>query len=97
MNTNLIYLLYTIQNGITAGLKTVTIKNKISKSNLCFKVLTCLKKEGFIKSFQYTLNKKNIIEFEINLRYLTNNKNTIKNITLISKPGKRNYCSIQTL
>nr|YP_009688835.1 ribosomal protein S8 [Cafileria marina]QEF30259.1 ribosomal protein S8 [Cafileria marina] len=97
MNKNLIYVLRIIQNGITSGLKTVTVTDKISKSNLCLKVLISLKKEGFIKSFQYTLLKKNIIKFEINLRYLATNKNVIKNITLISKPGKRVYSSIKTL
>jgi small subunit ribosomal protein S8 len=58
----------------------------IQNSKICINILNTLYKLGYIRGF-VVKNKKNVI---VLLKYI-NNKPTIRNITVISTPGRRTY------
>lgn len=68
---------------------------KISSSKFCIAVLSVLQKEGYILSF-------NVVKFNFNsfinvyLKYI-NNSPVIRNISRVSKPGRRVYSGIKEL
>lgn len=91
MQNQLGFLISQIKNGKRAGLKTIEIKEPVSK--LCFDVLNILYKEGFINGFFCDGAKKVVIL----LKYNRTGQNAIKNLTQISKPGKRIFTNIKIL
>lgn len=91
MQNQLGFLISQIKNGKKAGLKTIELKEPVSK--LCFDVLNILYKEGFINGFFCESSKKVVVL----LKYTRTGQNAIKNLTQISKPGKRVYTSIKIL
>jgi small subunit ribosomal protein S8 len=74
-------MLSIVKVGCNARHLQVTVQN----SKLCINVLSVLYKLGYIRGF--IVKKKNII---ILLKYI-NNKPVIRNIAVISTPGRRTY------
>ena len=64
----------------------------IPASSFKEKVLNVLKKEGYIANFKVLKSEKNKNSFEINLKY-SDGSPAIKEISRISKPGRRIYAS----
>lgn len=96
--SNLIRAVYTIKNGIRAGLTEVNIPS----SKVVIEIIDILFKEGYILS--YRIIKKNGFDFiEIQLKYYWLNKlnykyvNAITDIKIISKPGRRVYSKVKEL
>jgi small subunit ribosomal protein S8 len=58
----------------------------IQNSKICINILNILYKLGYIRGF-VVKNKKNVI---VLLKYI-NNKPVIRNITVVSTPGRRTY------
>jgi small subunit ribosomal protein S8 len=75
-------MLSIVKVGCNARHLQVTVQN----SKLCINVLSVLYKLGYIRGF-IVKDKKNII---ILLKYI-NNKPVIRNIAVISTPGRRTY------
>jgi small subunit ribosomal protein S8 len=76
-------MLSIVKVGCNARHLQVTVQN----SKLCINVLSVLYKLGYIRGFIVKDKKKNII---ILLKYI-NNKPVIRNIAVISTPGRRTY------
>lgn len=85
------YLLSDMLIRITNGYNSNKIYVYIKYSNFCIKVLYMLYIHGFINS--YYIYKGNIV---IKLKYYRND-HIFKNLKLISKPGKRIYCSVSEI
>lgn len=85
-------LLTRIRNGQRVG------KSKISApaSKLRRNVLDVLKREGYIREFHVTTNDKGFEELEIELKY-HEGEPVIRDITRVSKPGRRVYSKIKEL
>jgi small subunit ribosomal protein S8 len=64
----------------------------VQNSKLCLNVLTVLYKLGYIRGY-IIKDKKNVV---VLLKYI-NNKPTIRNINVISTPGRRKYIDYKTL
>jgi small subunit ribosomal protein S8 len=79
-------LVSSLKNGQMAGKKTI----KCDSSKLKKEILKLLKEEGYIQDFseKTEVNKKVL---EITLKYISLEP-VIKEIKVISKPGKRMYC-----
>jgi len=75
-------MLSIVKVGCNARHLQVTVQN----SKLCINVLSVLYKLGYIRGF-IVKDKKNVI---ILLKYI-NNKPVIRNIAVISTPGRRTY------
>ncbi len=91
MNYRLADMLSLIRNGQSARLSHV----RCQATNLLGNVLEVLKNEGFIAGYSRVENNgKN--EFDIELKY-HDGERVIKEITCISKPGRRVYCEISKL
>lgn len=91
MNYRLADMLSLIRNGQAARLAVV----KCQATNLLGNVLEVLKNEGFIADYKRSENEGKP-EFEIELKY-QDGERVIKEITCISKPGRRVYCEISKL
>lgn len=66
-----------------------------SNSNIKTRILDILKKDGFIKDYE-VFDNGSYEEIEITLSYV-NNKAVIKDIEVLSKPGKRLYSGVEDL
>lgn len=85
-------LLCVIRNGQAARLAVVTSQS----SRLRKDVLSVLKNEGFIREFSEEVIREGIKEIKIELKYVEGAP-AIRTIKRISKPGLRNYTSVQKL
>ena len=85
-------MIATIKNGQRAKIAVVNaVSNKLNKN-----VLNVLVEEGYIGSFEEVEVKKGIKRLNISLKY-HENQPVIKHLKKISKPGLRNYSSINDL
>jgi len=91
MNYRLADMLSVIRNGQAARLATV----RCQATNLLANVLEVLKKEGFIADYKRVENEGKS-SLEIELKYHEGER-VIKEITCISKPGRRVYSEISKL
>ncbi len=92
MTDTLADMLTRIRNGHSAKLFTVTALY----SGLCENVLEVLKTEGYIRDYQKIANDNNHTELKIELKYLEGLP-VIKEISRVSKPGRRQYTKISRL
>lgn len=82
-----------IRNGYLA--KRATISCPVSK--LRENILKVLKEEGYILNYsKIKAEKNNIEQFDIHLKYHYSNP-VVSEIEVISKPGRRIYCSYQDI
>ncbi len=65
-------------------------------SKLRFNVLDVLKREGYIRDFRHLEIRPGVAEIEIELKY-TDGEPVIREISRISKPGRRVYSKIKDL
>lgn len=77
-----------IRNGYLAGRKVVNSP----VSNLREAVLKILKEEGYILNYSKIATDKGLSRFDIHLKYHLSSP-VIKEISVVSKPGKRVYCT----
>ena len=75
-----------IRNGQLRSLNSIIIPSSNFRKN----ILEILKKEGYIKDYFIEKNDNNKITLKINLKYYEGDP-VIKEITRISKPGRRVY------
>ena len=80
------------RNAQLRGLNTVTIPS----SKFRAKILDVLKGEGFISDYKFLSDKKNKGSLVVNLKY-SNGLPVIKEITRISKPGRRIYTKADSI
>jgi small subunit ribosomal protein S8 len=92
MNYRLADMLALIRNGQQAHLSKVSCQ----ASKLLGNVLEVLKNEGYIRDYRKVEKGPGKQEFEIELKY-HEGEEVIKEITCISKPGRRVYCEISKL
>ena len=92
MNYRLADMFALIRNGQQARLATV----RCPASKLLGNVLEVLKNEGFIRDYKKVEAGKDKYEFVIELKYYEGDS-VIKEISCISKPGRRVYCAIEKL
>ncbi len=82
-----------------ARIRNAQMRNKskvaIPPSKLRERVLEVLAKEGYIRSFA-TIEKDGKSEIEVELKYF-DGAPVIKEMTRVSKPGRRVYASVDTL
>jgi small subunit ribosomal protein S8 len=73
-------------------------KERVSSpgSRLRGRVLDVLKSEGYIRGYTTTEHKNGRTEFEIELKYFEGTP-VIREITRVSKPGRRVYASVRSL
>src|SRR5690606_15232956 len=71
---------------VKVGCNALHLQVTVQNSKLCINVLSVLYKLGYIRGF-IVKDKKNII---VLLKYI-NNKPAIRNIAVISTPGRRTY------
>ena len=81
-----------IRNAQLRLLKTVSIPN----SKFREKILRVLKEEGFISEYKFFSEKNNKGSLVVNLKY-TNGIPVIKEITRVSKPGRRVYSKADSI
>jgi len=96
MNDYIADMITRIRNGHRAKLKTICMHAYLP--NFCVKILSLLKKEGFIRSFVWAYDpasKTKIIK--IYLKYDNNGLSVIKNIFVVSTRSKRIYASVDAL
>lgn len=91
MNYRLADMLSLIRNGQSARLANVSCQ----ATNLLGGVLEVLKNEGFISGYS-KIEDAGKVKFDIELKYHEGEK-VIKEITCISKPGRRVYSEISKL
>ncbi len=91
MNFRLADMLAQIRNGQMARHEVV----RCQASKLLGNVLEVLKSEGYISDYKKT-GEEQKPEFEIELKYFEGER-VIKEIEMISKPGRRVYSAISTL
>ena len=80
------------RNAQLRGLNTVNIPS----SKFRAKILDVLKGEGFISDYKFLSDKKNKGSLLVNLKYY-NGLHVIKEITRISKPGRRIYTKADSI
>ena len=80
------------RNAQLRGLNTVSIPS----SKFRAKILDVLKGEGFISDYKFLSDKKNKGSLVVNLKY-NNGSPVIKEITRISKPGRRIYTKADSI
>ena len=80
------------RNAQLRGLNTVSIPS----SKFRAKILEVLKGEGFISDYKFLSDKKNKGSLLVNLKYY-NGLPVIKEITRISKPGRRIYTKADSI
>ena len=81
-----------IRNAQLRALKTVLIPN----SKLRARILDVLKEEGYISDFKESSNEKNNKFLLVNLKY-HNGAPVIKEISRVSKPGRRIYTKADSI
>jgi len=92
MNDPLGDMLTRIRNGQRAKLSTI----KSPASRLRANVLTVLEREGYIRGFETAEVSPGIAEIRIELKY-HDGAGVIREITRVSKPGRRVYAKIKDL
>ncbi len=80
------------RNAQLRGLNTVIIPS----SKFRAKILDVLKEEGFISDYKFLSDKKNKGSLLVNLKY-NNGLPVIKEITRVSKPGRRIYTKADSI
>lgn len=85
-------MLTRIRNGQQARLASVVSPH----SKVRVGILEALKKEGYIRDFSVSANDNNSKDIKIELKY-HEGKPVIKELTRVSKPGRRVYSSISSL
>ena len=86
-------MLTRIRNGQKTKLLFVPVPHSAAKCD----VLEVLQKEGYISGYSVKDVRDGIKEIEVKLKYASNGDPTIKEITRVSKPGKRAYTAIRDL
>ena len=81
-----------LRNGQLRGLNIVSIPS----SKLRAQILDVLKGEGFISGYKFLSEKKNKGSFLVDLKYY-NGSPVIKEITRVSKPGRRIYTKADSI
>jgi small subunit ribosomal protein S8 len=81
-------LITIVRNGYMVGRKVV----KSPVSSLRENILKILKEEGYILNYSKVEEEKGFAKFDIHLKYHLG-KPVIDEISSVSKPGKRVYCS----
>lgn len=92
MNYRLADMLTQIRNGQAARLATV----RVQASKFLGNVLEVLKNEGYIENYSREETGKGKAEFVVELRYHEGDR-VIREVSCISKPGRRVYCEISKL
>lgn len=95
MQNYLADMLIRIKNGQKAQLNAVTLHSSMPK--FCVKILEILYQEGFIRGFKIYFNEKNIKIIKVLLKYENSGASVIKNINVISTPGRRVYAPVRSL
>jgi len=85
-------MLTRIRNGLRVGKSSVTAPASKLRSN----VLEVLKREGFIRDFSEHVVRDGVKEIKIELKY-HDGAPVIREITRVSKPGRRVYSKIKDL
>ena len=85
-------MLTRIRNAVRVGKSEVNIK----ASNICDGIAAVLKKEGYIEDFDRIDDGKQGI-LRIVLKYDQVGQPVIGEIAKVSKPGRREYCSVERL
>lgn len=86
-------MLTRIRNGQRTKLMYITVPYSGTKTA----ILDVLKEEGYIASYKVVDVRAGIKEIEVTLKYSSNGGPAIKEITRVSKPGKRSYTAIDDL
>ena len=81
-----------LRNAQLRRLKTVNIPN----SKFRAKILDVLQEEGFISSYKFLSDKKKLESLLVNLKYYKGLP-VIKEITRVSKPGRRIYAKADSI
>jgi len=81
-----------IRNGQMRSLNSIDIPSSNFRKN----ILKILKEEGYIKDYYIEKSENNKISLKINLKYYEGGP-VIKEITRISKPGRRVYSSANSI
>jgi len=85
-------MLTRIRNAVRTGKSDVNIK----ASNICEGIAAVLKKEGYIEDFDRIDDGKQGI-LRVVLKYDQGGQPVIGEIVRVSKPGRREYCSVEKL
>ena len=85
-------MLTRIRNGQRAGLSTVVCPASKLRKN----VLDVLQREGYIRGYSWVERRRGVAEFTIELKY-HQGAPVIREITRVSKPGRRVYSKIKDL
>jgi small subunit ribosomal protein S8 len=85
-------MLTRLRNGQRAQKSAVAVPASTLRAN----VLEVLKREGYIRGYSATEVKKGISEFSVELKY-HDGEPVIKEISRVSKPGRRVYSKIKDL
>lgn len=93
MTDTLADMLTRIRNGQKTRLLFVPVPYSRTKCD----VLKVLQEEGYISGYSVKDVRTGVKEIEVKLRYSSNGHPTIKEITRVSKPGKRAYTAIKDL
>jgi len=88
-------MLIRIKNGQKAQLDAVTLHSNMPK--FCFKILEILYQEGFIRGFKINYKSNNVKVVKVLLKYENSGASVMKNVTLVSTPGRRVYASVRSL
>ncbi len=93
MTDTLADMLTRIRNGQKTKLMFVSMPYSRAKND----ILKVLQEEGYIASFKVSDVRSGIKAIEVVLKYASNGQPAIKEITRVSKPGKRAYTAIEAL
>jgi len=85
-------MLTRIRNGQAARMKAVPVPASKLRAN----VLEVLKREGFIRGYSETELRQGVTELSVELKY-AEGEPVIKEISRVSKPGRRVYSKIKDL
>ena len=85
-------MLTRIRNGQRCGMSTVICPASQQRAN----VLEALQREGYIRGFSWSEIERGISELTIELKY-SNGDPVIREISRVSKPGRRVYSKIKDL
>jgi small subunit ribosomal protein S8 len=86
-------MLTRIRNGQKTKLLFVPVPHSRAKCD----ILNVLQEEGYISGYTVSDVRKGIKQIDVKLKYSANGMPTIKEITRVSKPGKRTYTAISDL
>jgi small subunit ribosomal protein S8 len=78
-----------LRNGFSSNLESVYLL----KSNFIISFLNILLKEGYIRSYSL----RNLDKIKVFFKYYPDGSSVIRGISIISKPGRKFYCSSNSL